>query len=174
MLGRKRRTGTKQTKKITILNDVSSLFVLSQCVSCIPTWQFLHHVTVSCKGSIIQSRNRAICRIHNLKGFSFSMAKEGELRRVKVLAEVLGEYTPTFHYSGSLYFFQDELFLLVTDQGFLNEDQVIWESLANVEGDSYFVDAEFRSRPAAQSTAPRQPTAHLSPMNQQLSLEDQE
>ena len=52
MLGCKRCTGTKQTKKITILNDVSSLFVLSQCVSCVPTWWFLHHVTVSCKGPI--------------------------------------------------------------------------------------------------------------------------
>ena len=52
MLGRKRRTGTKQTKKITILNDVSSLFVLSQCVYRVPKWRFLHHVTVSCKGHI--------------------------------------------------------------------------------------------------------------------------
>ena len=41
-----------KTTKITILNDVSSLFVLSQCVSCVPTWRFLHHVTVSCKGPI--------------------------------------------------------------------------------------------------------------------------
>ena len=52
MLGRKRRTGTKQTKKITILNDVSSLFVLSQCVSCVSTWRFLHHVTATCKRPI--------------------------------------------------------------------------------------------------------------------------
>ena len=52
MLGRKRHTGTKQTKKITILSDVSSLFVLSQCVSFVPTWRFLHHVTVSCKRPI--------------------------------------------------------------------------------------------------------------------------
>lgn len=75
-----------------------------------------------------------------------------------------------------IFFVQNELFLLVTDQGFLTEDRVIWESLANVEGDSYFVDAEFRLLPTAQSTAPAQPSnsAHLSPMNQQLSLEDQE
>ena len=64
--------------------------------------------------------------------------------------------------------------MLVTDQGFLTEDRVIWESLSNVEGDSYFVDAEFRLLPTAQSTAPAQPSAHLPPMNQQLSLEDQE
>ena len=38
--------------------------------------------------------------------------------------------------------FQDELFLLVTDQGFLNES-CVWETLANVEGDGDFVDAEF-------------------------------
>ena len=52
MLGRKRRTGTKQTKKITILSFASSLLVLSHCVSCVPTWRFLHHVTVSCKGLV--------------------------------------------------------------------------------------------------------------------------
>ena len=65
MLGRKRRTGTKQTKKITILNDVSSLFVLSQCVSCVPTWWFLHHVTVGCKGPINSETDGAPLLAHN-------------------------------------------------------------------------------------------------------------
>ena len=68
-------------------------------------------------------------------------------------------------------FYQDELFLLVTDQGFLTEDRVIWESLANVEGDGIFVDAEFRTLPAVQSSP--EPAVHL-PINQQLSQEDQE
>ena len=36
MLVSKNRTGRRQTKKITIFNDVSLLFVLSQCVSCSP------------------------------------------------------------------------------------------------------------------------------------------
>ena len=39
--------------------------------------------------------------------------------------------------------FQDELFLLVTDQGFLTESNVVWETLSNVEGDGEFVDASF-------------------------------
>ena len=40
---------------------------------------------------------------------------------------------------------QNELFLLVTDQGFLTESQVVWETLSNVEGDCHFTDATFRT-----------------------------
>ncbi|XP_077600066.1 ubiquitin carboxyl-terminal hydrolase MINDY-1 [Stigmatopora nigra] len=36
------------------------------------------------------------------------------------------------------------LYLLVTDQGFLCEDGLVWESLHNVEGDGDFCDANFR------------------------------
>ena len=67
--------------------------------------------------------------------------------------------------------FQDELFQLVTDQGFLTEDRVIWESLTNVEGDGFFVDAEFRSLPVV-SSEPLQPAPV--PLSEQLSQEDQE
>ncbi|NXT00065.1 MINY1 hydrolase, partial [Jacana jacana] len=35
------------------------------------------------------------------------------------------------------------LYLLVTDQGFLQEEQVVWESLHNVDGDSCFCDTHF-------------------------------
>ncbi|XP_074931362.1 ubiquitin carboxyl-terminal hydrolase MINDY-1 isoform X1 [Phalacrocorax aristotelis] len=35
------------------------------------------------------------------------------------------------------------LYLLVTDQGFLQEERVIWESLHNVDGDSCFCDTDF-------------------------------
>ncbi|XP_074837432.1 ubiquitin carboxyl-terminal hydrolase MINDY-1 isoform X3 [Carettochelys insculpta] len=38
---------------------------------------------------------------------------------------------------------QGHLYLLVTDQGFLQEEKVAWESLHNVDGDSCFCDAEF-------------------------------
>uniref|UniRef100_A0A6J0U1M0 Ubiquitin carboxyl-terminal hydrolase n=1 Tax=Pogona vitticeps TaxID=103695 RepID=A0A6J0U1M0_9SAUR len=38
---------------------------------------------------------------------------------------------------------KSHLYLLVTDQGFLHEEQVVWESLHNVDGDSCFCDAEF-------------------------------
>ncbi|XP_077051305.1 ubiquitin carboxyl-terminal hydrolase MINDY-1 isoform X1 [Siphateles boraxobius] len=36
------------------------------------------------------------------------------------------------------------LYLLVTDQGFLQEESVVWESLHNVEGDGNFCDSDFR------------------------------
>ncbi|XP_065713828.1 ubiquitin carboxyl-terminal hydrolase MINDY-1 isoform X2 [Patagioenas fasciata] len=36
------------------------------------------------------------------------------------------------------------LYLLVTDQGFLREDGVVWETLQSVDGDSCFCDTEFR------------------------------
>ncbi|RUS90629.1 hypothetical protein EGW08_001626 [Elysia chlorotica] len=45
----------------------------------------------------------------------------------------------------SLYRHNNELFLLVTDQGFLTESQVVWETLSNVEGDCHFTDATFRT-----------------------------
>lgn len=48
------------------------------------------------------------------------------------------------HFS-TLYRHKNELFLLVTDQGFLNEFNVVWETLSSVEGDCYFVDAEFNT-----------------------------
>uniref|UniRef100_A0A8B9PCV3 Ubiquitin carboxyl-terminal hydrolase n=1 Tax=Apteryx owenii TaxID=8824 RepID=A0A8B9PCV3_APTOW len=35
------------------------------------------------------------------------------------------------------------LYLLVTDQGFLQEEGVVWESLHNVDGDSCFCDTDF-------------------------------
>lgn len=38
---------------------------------------------------------------------------------------------------------QGHLYLLVTDQGFLQEEQVVWESLHNVDGDSCFCDSDF-------------------------------
>lgn len=40
-----------------------------------------------------------------------------------------------------------QLYLLVTDQGFLTEEKVVWESLHNVDGDGNFCDSEFRLRP---------------------------
>ncbi|GAA6084713.1 ubiquitin carboxyl-terminal hydrolase MINDY-1, partial [Tachysurus ichikawai] len=53
------------------------------------------------------------------------------------------------------------LYLLVTDQGFLQEDTLVWESLHNVEGDGNFCDSEFRlchpsQKSASRSTAQQQ------------------
>ena len=39
--------------------------------------------------------------------------------------------------------FQGELFLLVTDQGYLNQSKIIWETLVNVDGDGQFVNENF-------------------------------
>ncbi|KAM9384474.1 ubiquitin carboxyl-terminal hydrolase MINDY-1 isoform 1-T2 [Pholidichthys leucotaenia] len=39
---------------------------------------------------------------------------------------------------------QGHLYLLVTDQGFLQEERLVWESLHNVEGDGNFCDSDFR------------------------------
>ncbi|XP_066270255.1 ubiquitin carboxyl-terminal hydrolase MINDY-1-like isoform X3 [Branchiostoma lanceolatum] len=58
-----------------------------------------------------------------------------------------GEFCVFFrnnHFS-TMYKHKSELFLLVTDQGFLGEPNVVWETLSNVEGDSTFVDADFRT-----------------------------
>ena len=35
------------------------------------------------------------------------------------------------------------LYLLVTDQGFLNQPNVVWETLDNIQGDTGFVDSDF-------------------------------
>ena len=52
---------------------------------------------------------------------------------------------------------QNELFLLVTDQGYLRESRVVWETLANVEGDGHLVDSEFHT---AHSTNQEPVAAH--------------
>lgn len=41
----------------------------------------------------------------------------------------------------------DQLYQLVTDQGFLNESDVVWETLTNVEGDGQFADSDFVIKP---------------------------
>lgn len=50
-------------------------------------------------------------------------------------------------YKCSLCVPQAQLYLLVTDQGFLTEEKVVWESLHNVDGDGNFCDSEFHLRP---------------------------
>ncbi|NXY00423.1 MINY1 hydrolase, partial [Centropus bengalensis] len=55
------------------------------------------------------------------------------------------------------------LYLLVTDQGFLQEERVVWESLHNVDGDSCFCDTEFHL-----SHALGKEGATMAPTDQQL------
>jgi len=54
---------------------------------------------------------------------------------------------------------QAELFVLATDQGFLNESNVVWETLSNVEGDGHFVDAAFHTYRLPEMSSQRTPAA---------------
>ena len=70
-----------------------------------------------------------------------------------------------------MFFFQRELFLLLTDMGFLTEEKIIWQTLSSVDGDGMFVDYNFkslpmRSEPVSAKTA--------TPKSRTLSQEDQE
>ncbi|XP_010753802.1 ubiquitin carboxyl-terminal hydrolase MINDY-1 [Larimichthys crocea] len=56
------------------------------------------------------------------------------------------------------------LYLLVTDQGFLQEERLVWESLHNVEGDGNFCDSDFRLCHPPQRAPP---TAALPPSAQE-------
>ena len=64
--------------------------------------------------------------------------------------------------------FQDELFQLVTDQGFLTESNVVWETLSNVEGDCHFVDSEFHTY-----TKPEPPSIPVDSSNIPLNTDEQ-
>lgn len=46
------------------------------------------------------------------------------------------------HFS-TIYKYKTELFQLVTDQGFLTESCVVWETLSSIDGDGQFVDGSF-------------------------------
>lgn len=56
------------------------------------------------------------------------------------------------------------LYLLVTDQGFLQEEGLVWESLHNVEGDGNFCDSDFRLCHPPQRAPP---TTNLPPSTQE-------
>ncbi|RWS13118.1 hypothetical protein B4U79_03794 [Dinothrombium tinctorium] len=47
----------------------------------------------------------------------------------------------------TLYKHKKELYQLVTDQGFLTESNVVWETLNNIENDGQFVDSDFNLVP---------------------------
>lgn len=90
------------------------------------------------------------------------------------------------HFS-SMYKYQNHLYLLVTDQGYLDEPSIVWEDLSNVEGDTSFFDEEFQlaARHTQQQLYPSQSTtpAQQAPSREQeqaqsaeekLSQEDQD
>ena len=55
----------------------------------------------------------------------------------------------------------------MTDQGFLKENSVVWETLNSIDGDGHFVDSEFVTAPpkASPKVTPAQ-EANLSPEQQ--------
>ncbi|XP_050410163.1 ubiquitin carboxyl-terminal hydrolase MINDY-2 isoform X2 [Patella vulgata] len=68
----------------------------------------------------------------------------------------------------TLFKHNQELFMLVTDQGFLTETNVVWETLSNVEGDCHFVDSNFRTY-----TKPEPSTHPIPPPNVEIGSEEQ-
>lgn len=62
---------------------------------------------------------------------------------------------------------QNELFLLVTDQGFLHEYNVVWEMLCNIEGDSMFVDSAFKNVPPKSTSDFTQASTTMSQIDQE-------
>ncbi|XP_071224015.1 ubiquitin carboxyl-terminal hydrolase MINDY-1-like [Salvelinus alpinus] len=63
------------------------------------------------------------------------------------------------------------LYLLVTDQGFLQEGGLVWESLHNVEGDGNFCNSDFRlCHPPQRSVLVTQPDS-LTPQQQQRQID---
>ncbi|NXX40456.1 MINY1 hydrolase, partial [Tricholaema leucomelas] len=70
------------------------------------------------------------------------------------------------------------LYLLVTDQGFLHEEGVVWESLHTVDGDSCFCDTDFHLSHAPGKEGPTAATPEQSQVDQDymmaLSLQQQQ
>ncbi|XP_062367267.1 ubiquitin carboxyl-terminal hydrolase MINDY-1 isoform X2 [Cinclus cinclus] len=79
-------------------------------------------------------------------------AREGEL----------GVFFRNNHFS-TMIKHKGHLYLLVTDQGFLQEEGVVWESLHSVDGDSCFCDTEFHL-----SRAPGKEGATAAPLDHRL------
>lgn len=47
----------------------------------------------------------------------------------------------------TIYKHQERLFTLVTDHGYLEQKNIVWESLSDVQGESYFCDCNLRNSP---------------------------
>ncbi|RLN26718.1 hypothetical protein BBJ28_00022857 [Nothophytophthora sp. Chile5] len=71
------------------------------------------------------------------------------------------------HFS-TLFKFQGALYLLVTDAGYLDEPTVVWERLNEIDGDTEYLDAQFRT-----VTASEQQQSILTQQQQQRDEEQQ-
>lgn len=65
---------------------------------------------------------------------------------------------------------QGKLYQLVTDQGFLGESSVVWESFDNIEGDTSFLDGDFLLVPPKPAIA-LSPTSFVPNTQQQIDQE---
>ena len=57
------------------------------------------------------------------------------------------------HFS-TLFKRQGELFLLLTDQGFLTQENMVWQTLSSIDGDGAFVDCNFKRLPMGNEPVP--------------------
>lgn len=64
----------------------------------------------------------------------------------------------------------DELFMLITDLGFVKESNVVWESLTSVQGDSQFVDGKFLNSPPKPLPSPAENVTQSTDLDYQLAL----
>jgi len=62
----------------------------------------------------------------------------------RIKDQTLGVFFRNNHFS-TIFKKNGELFILVTDQGYLNQGDVVWETLANIEGDCHFVNHLFQT-----------------------------
>ena len=61
--------------------------------------------------------------------------------------------------------------MLVTDQGFLKEPSVVWETLNSIDGDCHFVDSDFKTAPP--KVSPKLPKGRPMSQTELLSPEQQ-
>eukprot|EP00794_Sanderia_malayensis_P016646 gene16646-18336_t len=93
--------------------------------------------------------------------------------------EELAVFFRNNHFS-TLYKHRGELFLLVTDQGYLDESRIIWETLANVDGAGQFVDESFHTvgpmsyQPPSNAETAKSATSSQPAISHQLSQEDRD
>ena len=83
-----------------------------------------------------------------------------------------GDYQSLFVIPLIFVFIQGKLYLLVTDQGYLNQSKIIWETLADVDGESQFVNEAFGI--VGPLTTPESYRSHQPQKQNELSQEDRE
>jgi len=83
------------------------------------------------------------------KNFIESNASQLTYHGLTSIPEVLNVDEPTAFFRNNHFLTliktkDNNMYTLVTDQGFVNEKRIVWESLSTIDGDSIFVDGLFR------------------------------